>query len=103
AEDTELKAAQQQQAVTGFDAALGDQLSTLSIRTDTIRLTSTAAKIPITLVKAAPYAVAGTLRISGDKVVFPEGSAQDPGAVCRDAAVQVSAGRSTFTCSAAIG
>jgi hypothetical protein len=103
AEDAELKPAQQQQAVTGFGAAIAAQLSTLSIRTDTIRLTSTAAKIPITLVKAAPYAVAGTLRISGDKVVFPEGRAQDPGAVCRDAAVQVSAGRSTFTCSAAIG
>lgn len=103
AEDTGLRSAQAQAAVTGARAALDRQLGLLSIRTDTIRLTSTAAKIPVTLVKQARYSVTGTLEIVGDKVVFPPAAAQDPGAVCRAPAVQVSAERSRFRCTATIG
>jgi hypothetical protein len=102
AEDDELRAAQSQAAVAGFDAALKGQLSTLSIRTDTIRLTSTAAKVPITVVKQSAYALSGTLEVSGDKVVFPEAAAQAPGAVCRAPTVSSTAGRSAFACLASI-
>jgi hypothetical protein len=103
AEDTGLRSSQAQEAVTGAAAALDRQLGQLSIRTDTIRLTSTAAKIPVTLVKQAGYTVSGTLEIVGDKVVFPPAAQQDPGSVCRNPAVQVSAGRSRFRCAATLG
>ena len=98
AEDAELRSGQGQAALSAFGAALQSQLSTLSIRTDTIRLTSTAAKVPVTVVKQSGYALSGTLRVSGDKVVFPGGAAQSPGAVCRAPSVSSSAGRSAFAC-----
>lgn len=103
AEDTGLRPGQQQQAVAGAGAALDAQLAKLSIRTDTIRLTSTAAKVPVTLVKQAGYTVSGRLEIVGDKVVFPPVGQQDPGAVCRDPTVQSSAERSRFECTATMG
>lgn len=103
AEDTGLRPGQQQQAVAGAGAALDAQLAKLSIRTDTIRLTSTAAKVPVTLVKQAGYTVSGRLEIVGDKVVFPAVDQQDPGAVCRDPSVQSSAERSRFECTATMG
>jgi hypothetical protein len=99
-EDGQLRPAQQQLAVAAFDRALEGQLSRVSIRADTIKLTSNAAKVPLTVVKQSGYAVSGTLRVSGDKVVFPPGASQDPGPVCRSSTVQDSAGRSSFTCQA---
>lgn len=102
-ENSQLRAAQQQQAVAAFTGALSGELHTVSIRADTIKLTSTAAKVPITITKQSAYGVTAVLRISGDKVVFPAGAAQDPGPVCRSPSVRSSAGRSTFSCVAAIG
>lgn len=102
AEDTRLHAGQQSAAVTDSSRALDAQLKRLSIRTDTIRLTSTAAKVPITIIKAPGYQVTGVLSVSGDKVEFPSGSAQSPGAVCASSAVRSTAGRSTFECTATI-
>ena len=102
AENDALRAGQSQGAIAAFDAALTGQLSTLSIRTDTIRLTSTAAKVPITVVKQSGYALSGTLEVSGDKVVFPGGAAQAAGTVCREPTVSSTAGRSAFACLASI-
>jgi len=102
-ENSQLHPAQQQQAVAAFTAALSGELNSVSIRADTIKLTSTAAKVPITITKQAGYGVSGVLSITGDKVVFPAGAAQDPGPVCRSPSVRSSAGRSTFSCVAAIG
>ncbi|HLX88297.1 MAG TPA: hypothetical protein VKR22_07580 [Acidimicrobiales bacterium] len=101
-EDVRLHSAQQRQWISAAGAALTGQLSQLSIRTDTIRLTSTAAKIPVTLLKQSGWVVSGRLQIAGDKVVFPPVAQQDPGTVCRDPTVQVSAGRSLFGCTATI-
>jgi hypothetical protein len=103
AESSQLRPSQQQAAVASFGRALDAQLATISVRADTIKLTSTAAKVPITVTKQSGYAVTGTLRITGDKVVFPSGASQDPGPVCRSWSETVSAGRSTFTCHAVIG
>ncbi|MDE3085615.1 MAG: hypothetical protein KGJ77_02520 [Acidobacteriota bacterium] len=102
AENGALRAGQAQGALAAFDAALKGQLSTLSIRTDTIRLTSTAAKVPITVVKQSGYALSGTLEVSGDKVVFPRGASQATGTVCREPTVTSTAGRSSFACLASI-
>jgi hypothetical protein len=102
AEDDTLRPAQQAEAAAGAGLALDQQLATISVRADTVKLTSTAAKVPITVLKQSGYAVTGTLQVSGDKVVFPGGSAQDPGPVCRSVRVHSSAGRSTFSCLATI-
>ena len=101
-EDAGLHATQQRQWAAAAASALTAQLSQLSIRTDTVRLTSTAAKVPVTLLKQSPWSVTGRLEIAGDKVVFPAAGQQDPGPVCRDPAVQASAGRSRFSCTATI-
>jgi hypothetical protein len=101
-EDDALRPAQQSQAMAVAADALDRQLATISIRADTVKLTSTAAKVPITVLKQSAYAVTGVLRVSGDKVVFPDGSAQSPGPVCRSARARTSVGRSTFTCQATI-
>ena len=102
-EGTALRPSEQQRSVAGAEAALDTQLASLSIRTDTVRLTSTAAKVPITVLKQSAYSVSGTLRIVGDKVVFPPAADQDPGSICRDPKVQTSAGRSRFECTAVFG
>ncbi|HUY64827.1 MAG TPA: DUF6049 family protein [Acidimicrobiales bacterium] len=102
-EDERLRPAQQVEALGAFGNSLDAQLAALSIRSDTVRLTSTAAKVPITVVKQAPYSVTGVLRITGSKVVFPSGAAQVPGSVCRSPSVQVTAERSVFSCTATIG
>lgn len=102
AEDSSLRSSQQQQAAAMFDDDLDRQLSTISIRAATLKLTSTAAKVPVTLVKSSAYDLSGTFEVSGDKVVFSAVSAQAPGSVCHDVEVQTSAGRSTFSCQALI-
>ena len=101
-EDAGLHPAQQQQALAAFNEGLDGQLATVSIRTDTVKLTSTAAKVPLTLVKSSGYAVSGTLEVTGDKVAFASAGAQSPGPVCHSFSVQSSAERSSFTCQATI-
>ncbi|HXW32723.1 MAG TPA: hypothetical protein VEJ21_06480 [Acidimicrobiales bacterium] len=101
-ENAELRSSQQQQALSAFDGVLDQQLHSVSIRTGTIKLTSTAAKVPLTLTKQSGYGVTGILQVTGDKVVFPGGAAQNPGPVCLSWSERTSAGRSTFTCLAAI-
>ncbi len=61
----------------GFGRSLSGQLSLISLATTrTITLTSRTGKIPITVLSSAPYAVAGTLVVSGERFEFPEGNSQ---------------------------
>ena len=101
AEDSRLRASQQAAQVAAAGSALDGRLAAISIRTDTIRLTSTAAKVPITIINTAPYGVTGSLSVSGDKVEFPS-SAQSPGAVCHNLSEQSTTSRSTFKCTATL-
>ena len=96
AESNELSTRQQQSGVAGFNAALDTQLHQLSVRSDTVRLTSGAASVPITVLRNAPYAVTAVIQVTSDKLVFPRGaSAAD--AQCKTPVVQSSAGRSSFS------
>ena len=95
AESSELSARQQQGGVAGSTAALGAQLHQLSVRSDTVRLTSGAASVPITVLRNAPYAVTAVVRVTSDKLVFPRGLPSSD-ARCRTPVVQSSAGRSSF-------
>ena len=49
----------------------------MTIRNDTIRLTSISASVPITVLHNAPYLVTGTLCLSSDKLLFPSGRCQN--------------------------
>jgi Family of unknown function (DUF6049) len=73
AESDELKASQQQAALAGIGTQLANRLADISIRTDTIRLTSISATVPITVLRSTPYAVTGTLCLTSDKLLFPSG------------------------------
>ncbi len=72
-ESDELKGSQQQSAVAGIRAQLEAQLADISIRTDTIRLTSISATVPITVLRSTRYGVTGTLCLTSDKLLFPAG------------------------------
>jgi hypothetical protein len=92
-----LPAHRQQAALTGFDAALGQQLHGLSVRSDTIRLTAGTASVPITVLRNTPYPVTVVVRLTSDKLRFPAAGTQVPGALCRSPQVQSSADRSSFS------
>ena len=83
-------------AVAGFDAAVDHQLAQLTVRSDTIRLTAGTASIPITVVRNTAYPVTVVLRLTSDKLQFPQAGSQVPGALCQAPVVQSSAGRSTL-------
>jgi hypothetical protein len=95
-ESSDLSASQQQIGVSRTSDALDAQLSSLSVNTGDVRLASTAALVPITLVKNLPYPVTGVLQVTSDKLVFPS-AGQAPGSQCGPAVVGSSAGRSTFS------
>jgi hypothetical protein len=99
AESDALSARRQTSAVAGFNAALDHQLSLLSVRSDTIRLTASAASVPITVVRNTTYPVTVEIHLTSDKLQFPAGRAPAPGAVCHFPTVQSSAGRSTYSAS----
>jgi len=97
AESSLLTPRVQQAALAGFESALDGHLHGLSVRTDTIRLTAGTASVPITLLRNTAYPVTVEVRLTSDKLRFPSGSTQVPGALCKSANVQSSAGRSTFS------
>jgi hypothetical protein len=70
AQSSQLPPAGQRRAALGVDAGIGSQLSGLSLPTAPIRLTSSAARVPITVAKTLPYRVVGTLTVSSDKLLF---------------------------------
>lgn len=97
AEARTLTTRQQAAALRGFTTALDDQLHLLSVRTDTIRLTASAANVPITLVRGTPYPVTVTVSLTSDKLRFPAAAQQAPGALCRQPQVTTTPGRSSFS------
>jgi hypothetical protein len=61
--------------VAAWERCLGGQLAAISVVTEhTITLTARTGHIPITVQSTAPYAVVGTLTVSSDRFVFPEGT-----------------------------
>ena len=97
AESQTLSARAQRSALAGYGAALDHQLSQLSVRSDTIRLTAGAASVPITVIRNTAYPVTVDLRLTSDKLQFPVEGNSVPGAMCQAPVVQRSAGRSTFS------
>jgi hypothetical protein len=65
-----LSPAEQRRAAGGVDAGIRAQLASLALPTAPIRLTSSAARVPITVTKSVPYRVEGTLTVSSDKLLF---------------------------------
>ena len=74
AESDLLRPARQAAGVIGTSAALGGELAKVSINSDSIRLTSSTAHVPVTIVKSAPYSVTAVITLSSDKLLFPAGS-----------------------------
>jgi len=74
AESALLRPVRQAAGVTGASATLDAELGQVSITADSIRLTSTTAHVPITIVKTAPYTVTAVMTLSSDKLLFPRGS-----------------------------
>ncbi|HTZ09600.1 MAG TPA: hypothetical protein VMB72_11025, partial [Acidimicrobiales bacterium] len=97
AEARTLTLRQQEAALRGFTAALQGQLHLLSVRTDTIRLTASAANVPITLVRNTAYPVAVVVGLTSDKLRFPAPAQQAPGALCHRPRVTTTPGRSSFS------
>lgn len=69
-ESNVLTPAQQHSGVAGAHSALDDQLSKLKLTTVSVRLTSSAARVPISVTKDLPYNVSGLLTVTSDKLVF---------------------------------
>jgi hypothetical protein len=74
AESSLLRPARQSAGIAGAGAALDAQLRLLNTTADTIRLTSSTAHVPITILKAAPYSVTAVMVLSSDKLLFPTGN-----------------------------
>lgn len=76
-ESESLRPAQQSRMLDNASAALDAQLSELQVagdRTDT--LTSQQGTLPITIVSSTSYPVSGTLTLTSDKLLFPNGTTQ---------------------------
>jgi hypothetical protein len=72
-----LSSAAQTAGVRSFGRALGDQLAQVQLATQrTVTLTAQTGFIPVTIVSSAPYAVKGTLVLSGGRFLFPHGSSR---------------------------
>ncbi|HXW34216.1 MAG TPA: hypothetical protein VEJ87_06510, partial [Acidimicrobiales bacterium] len=69
-EANDLSANQQRSALYGVRSALDRQLGELKLTTASVRLTSGAARVPISVTKNTPYTVEGLLTVSSDKLVF---------------------------------
>ncbi len=62
-------------AVSQLDRALDQQLSLVRLATErTITLTAQRARIPVTILSAAPYPLEATLTVVSDKLQFPGGT-----------------------------
>jgi len=97
AESSQLTPRQQQAQVDAVDTALDGQLHQLSIRSDTVRLTSGAASVPLTFQRTTRYAVTAVVQVTSDKLTFPAPSTQTPDGGCRAPVVHSSAGRSSYS------
>jgi len=73
AESDLLRPARQAAGVAGAAAALHTELGRVSINPDSIRLTSSAANVPVTIVKTASYTVTAVMATTSDKLLLPQG------------------------------
>jgi hypothetical protein len=73
AESNELSSGLQSRAIATFHRLLLDQLDLFELSEGTITLTARTARIPITIVSAAPYDLVGRLVLVGDRFKFPDG------------------------------
>jgi hypothetical protein len=73
AESELLRPARQASGVAGTMAALRGELGHVSITADSIRLTSSAARVPVTILKTAPYTVSAVMTVSSDKLLLSGG------------------------------
>jgi len=72
-----LRPAQQSAVVTNAGAALDAQLGQLAVEGDqTVTLTASSGLVPVTVVSDAAYPVTGSLLLSSDKLLFPNGETE---------------------------
>ena len=74
AESGLLRPPGQAAGVAGATAALHHELGRVSITADSVRLTSSGAHVPVTIVKTAPYTVTAVMTLSSDKLLLPGGN-----------------------------
>lgn len=71
-----LRTSQQSAVLGNAGAAVDAQLSQVAVEGGQFTLTSSSGRLPVTVVSTAPYAVSGTLVLSSDKLIFPNGLTQ---------------------------
>jgi len=77
AEAQALRPAQQSNVVSNAKAALDAQLGQLAVEGDqTVTLTASSGLVPVTVVSYAAYPVVGSLLLSSDKLLFPNGQTE---------------------------
>jgi hypothetical protein len=96
-EGSTLSPRQQRAALLGFDRALATRLHLLAVRADNIRLTSSAASVPVTVLRDTPYPLVANVSLTSAKLVFSSGAPQSPGSSCRPPLVENTASRSSYT------
>ena len=73
-ESERLRPVQQAGVLHNTGLAVDAQLSQLQVAGDqSITLTSQRGRVPVTITSSAPYPVTGTLTLSSDKLLFPDG------------------------------
>ncbi len=73
-ESERLRPAQQAGVLRNTDQAVDAQLGQLQVAGDqSITLTSQRGRVPVTITSSARYPVTGTLTLSSDKLLFPDG------------------------------
>ena len=73
----DLRPAQQDALLRNTGAALNAQLSQLQVAGDrTVTLTSQQGTLPVTIVSSTTYPVTGTLTLTSDKLLFPNGTTE---------------------------
>jgi hypothetical protein len=73
----DLRLAQQDALLENTAAALNAQLSQLQVAGDrTVTLTSQQGTLPVTIVSSTSYPVTGTLTLTSDKLLFPNGTTE---------------------------
>ena len=73
-ESERLRSVQQAGVLHNTGLAVNAQLSQLQVAGDqSITLTSQRGRVPVTITSSAPYPVTGTLTLSSDKLLFPDG------------------------------
>ncbi len=69
-----LRTSQQAAVLANAGAAVDAQLGQVAVEANqSVTLTASSGKIPVTMVSEAPYAMVGTLELSSDKLLFPNG------------------------------